>query len=160
MWTEFRTFLLKTNALALAIAFVIGAAFATVVQSLVNDIVMPPIGLALGRVDFSNLYLNLTGGTYATLADAKRAGAVTVNYGVFVNTLIAFVIVAFAVFLIARALMKEEAAAPTKDCRFCGMKIPEAATRCPHCTSQLAGDPATQSTVAAAGPAPAPAAAV
>src|SRR5438309_7963224 len=100
MWTEFRAFLIKTNVLVLAIAFILGVAFASVISSLVKDVIMPPVGLLLGRVDFANLYLNLSGGTYATLADAQKAGAVTVNYGVFVNTVIAFVIVAFVVFVL------------------------------------------------------------
>ena len=134
MWTEFREFLIKTNALALAIAFILGVAFAAVVSSLVKDIIMPPIGMALGRVDFANLYINLSGGTYASLADAQKAGAATINYGVFINTVIAFIIVAFIVFLIARALIKPT---PEKDCPYCALTIPKAATRCPQCTSQL-----------------------
>ena len=135
MWTEFKAFLIKTNVLALAIAFILGVAFAAVVASLVKDIIMPPIGLLLGRVDFANLYVNLSGGTYPTLADAQKAGAVTINYGVFLNTVIAFVIVAFVVFLIARALVKP--APEEKPCPYCAMSIPLAATRCAHCTSQL-----------------------
>src|SRR5713226_6855773 len=136
MWTEFRAFLIKTNVLVLAIAFVLGVAFAAVVTSLVKDIIMPPVGMALGKVDFANLYLNLSGGTYASLADAQKAGAATINYGVFINTVIAFIIVAFVVFLIARALVKP--GPPEKDCPYCGMTIAKMATRCPHCTSQLA----------------------
>jgi large conductance mechanosensitive channel len=136
MWTEFRAFLVKTNVLVLAIAFILGVAFAAVVSSLVKDIIMPPVGMVLGKVDFSNLYLNLSGGSYASLADAQKAGAATINYGVFINTLIAFAIVAFVVFLIAKALIKPGPA--EKVCPFCGMTIFEAATRCPHCTSQLA----------------------
>src|SRR5438309_4983121 len=100
MWTEFRAFLIKTNVLVLAIAFILGVAFASVISSLVKDVIMPPVGLLLGRVDFSYVYLNLTGATYATLTDAQKAGAVTINYGVFVNTVIAFVIVAFVVFVL------------------------------------------------------------
>src|SRR5712692_7037649 len=102
MWTEFRSFLVKSNALALAIAFVIGVALAAVVASLVKDIIMPPVGLLLGRVDFLNLYLNLSGGSYATLADAQKAGAVTINYGNFITTVIGFIVVTFVAFLIAR----------------------------------------------------------
>jgi large conductance mechanosensitive channel len=136
MWTEFRAFLVKTNVLVLAIAFILGVAFAAVVSSLVKDIIMPPVGMVLGKVDFSNLYINLSGGSYASLADAQKAGAATINYGVFINTLIAFAIVAFVVFLIAKALIKPGPA--EKVCPFCGMTIFEAATRCPHCTSQLA----------------------
>jgi len=136
MWTEFRAFLVKTNVLVLAIAFILGVAFAAVVSSLVKDVIMPPVGRLLGKVDFSNLYLNLSGGSYASLAEAQKAGAATINYGIFINTLIAFVIVAFVVFLIAKALIKPGPA--EKVCPFCGMTIFEAAKRCPHCTSQLA----------------------
>lgn len=136
MWSEFRVFLVKTNVLTLAIAFILGVAFAAVVGSLVKDVIMPPIGMLLGKVDFSNLYLNLSGGSYPTLADAQKAGAVTINYGIFLNTVIAFIIVAFVVFLIAKALIKP--APPERECPYCAMTIPKAATRCPLCTSQLA----------------------
>ncbi len=136
MWTEFRAFLVKTNVLVLAIAFILGVAFAAVVGSLVKDVIMPPVGMLLGKVDFSNLYINLTGGSYPTLAEAQKAGAVTINYGLFVNTVIAFIIVAFVVFLIAKALIKP--APPERECPYCAMTIPKAATRCPLCTSQLA----------------------
>jgi len=135
MWTEFRAFLIKTNVLVLAIAFILGIAFAAVVASLVKDVIMPPVGMLLGKVDFSNLYINLSGGSYASLADAQKAGAATINYGIFINTLIAFVIVAFVVFLIARALIKPDA--PERACPYCAETIPQAATRCGHCTSQL-----------------------
>jgi large conductance mechanosensitive channel len=135
MWTEFRAFLVTANVLALAIAFVLGVAFAAVVSSLVKDIIMPPIGMLLGKVDFSNLYLNLSGGSYPSLADAQKAGAATINYGVFINTVIAFVIVALVVFLITKALIKPGPA--EKVCPYCRMAVFEAATRCPHCTSQL-----------------------
>jgi len=138
VWTEFRTFLVKSNVLALAVAFVLGVAFAAVVSSLVKDIIMPPIGMLLGKVDFSNLYINLSAGSYASLADAQKAGAATINYGLFINTVIAFVIVAFVVFLITKALIKPDPPGPAeKACPFCGMTILAAATRCPHCTSQL-----------------------
>jgi large conductance mechanosensitive channel len=138
VWTEFRAFLIKSNVLALAIAFVLGVAFAAVVSSLVKDIIMPPIGMLLGKVDFSNLYVNVSGGSYASLADAQKAGAATINYGIFINTVIAFGIVAFVVFLIAKALIKPDPPAPPeKACPYCGMTILAAATRCPHCTSQL-----------------------
>jgi large conductance mechanosensitive channel len=136
MWTEFRAFLVKTNVLALAIAFILGVAFAAVVSSLVKDIIMPPIGMLLGKVDFSNLYIDLSGGRYASLAEAQKAGAATINYGIFINAVIAFVIVAFVVFLIAKAMIGPGPA--EKVCRYCGMTIFETATRCPHCTSQLA----------------------
>lgn len=135
MWTEFREFLLKTNALALAIAFILGVALAAVVTSLVTDIIMPPVGLLLGGVDFQNLFIDLSGKGYKTLAEAKAAGAPTINYGAFLMTVITFIIVAFVAFLIARTLIKEPAA--TKDCPRCAMPIPLAATRCPMCTSDL-----------------------
>jgi large conductance mechanosensitive channel len=136
MWSEFKAFLLKTNALALAIAFILGLALASVVNSLVADIIMPPVGLALGGVDFQNLFIDLSGKHYATLAAAKEAGAATINYGVFLMTVITFIIVAFVVFLIARTLIKEPAAS-TKSCPRCASAIPLAATRCPFCTSEL-----------------------
>ena len=135
MWSEFRAFLVKGNILTLAIAFILGVAFAAVIGSLVKDIIMPPVGMLLGKVDFSNLYLNLSGGTYPSLAEAQKAGAATVNYGIFINTVIGFVIVAFVVFLIARTMIKPGPA--EKGCQYCGMTILAAATRCPHCTSQL-----------------------
>ena len=136
MWTEFRAFLVKTNVLALAIAFILGVTFAAVVASLVKDIIMPPVGMLLGKVDFSNLYLNLSGGSYASLADAQKAGAATINYGAFINAVIAFIIVAFVGFLVAKALIKPGPA--EKDCPYRGMTIPASATRCAHCTRQLA----------------------
>lgn len=135
MWTEFRAFLIKTNVLALALAFIIGVAFAAVVASLVKDIIMPPIGMLLGKVDFSNLYINLSGGSYASLAEAQKAGAATINYGIFITTVIGFIIVAFVVFLIAKALIKP---VPERECPYCATTIAVAATRCPNCTSQLA----------------------
>jgi large conductance mechanosensitive channel len=138
MWSEFKAFLLKTNALALAIAFILGVALAAVVSSLVADIIMPPVGLLLGRVDFANLFVDLSGGHHTTLAAAKAAGAPTINYGVFLMNVITFIVVAFVVFLIARTLIREPAAA-TKECPRCAMPIPLAATRCPMCTSELAG---------------------
>lgn len=145
MLKDFRAFVMRGNVLDLAVGFIMGAAFGTIVTSLVNDVIMPPIGLALGKVDFSNLYLLLAPGTkaappYSSLADAKAAGAVTLNYGVFVNSLVSFLIVAFAVFLLVRAasrLQRPDPAAPptTKACPACAMTIPIQATRCPHCTS-------------------------
>jgi large conductance mechanosensitive channel len=134
--SEFRAFLVKQNVIALAIAFILGVAFAAVVDSLVKDIIMPPVGMLLGRVDFSNLYINLSGGSYASLADAQKAGAATINYGIFLNTVIAFVIVALVVFLIAKALIKPGPA--ERLCPYCKLTVTEGATRCPHCTSQLA----------------------
>lgn len=136
MWTEFKSFLLKTNALALAIAFILGVALAAVVNSLVADIIMPPVGLALGGVDFQNMFIDLSGKHPGTLAAAKEAGLATINYGVFLQTVITFIVVAFVVFLIARMLIREPEAS-TRDCPRCAMPIPLAATRCPNCTSEL-----------------------
>lgn len=138
MWSEFKSFLLKANVLALALAVIIGTALAAVVNSLVADIIMPPVGKALGGVDFQNMFIDLSGKGYPTLAAAKAAGAATINYGVFINTVITFIIVAIIVFLIARSFAKEAPAAPTRSCPRCTMAIPEAATRCPHCTTELA----------------------
>src|SRR5438105_1390803 len=144
MFKEFKAFALRGNVLDLAVALIIGAAFGTVVKSLVDDVIMPPIGLALGNVDFSNLFLLIKAGPkapppYLTVADAHAAGAVTVNYGQFINNLVTFLIVAFAVFLIVKAAnrLKPQAAPSTKDCPYCRMPIPVTAVRCPHCTSEL-----------------------
>src|SRR5688572_24427259 len=135
MAAEFKEFLLKANVLALALAFIVGVALAAVVNSLVKDIIMPPVGMLLGGVDFNNLFINLSSGSYPTLKAAQDAGAATINYGVFINTVITFIIVAFVVFLIARAAVPK--AAPMKFCQFCGEEILETATRCRYCTSQL-----------------------
>ena len=146
MLKEFKAFVMRGNVLDLAVGIIIGGAFGTIVKSLVDDVIMPPIGLALGNVDFTNLFLMLKPGLkapppYPTLADAQAAGAVTINYGNFVNNVVTFLIVALAVFLIVRVanrLKPQDAAAPiTKDCPYCRMAIPVAATRCPHCTSDL-----------------------
>ncbi len=136
MVTEFREFLLKANVLALALAFIVGVALAALVNSLVKDIIMPPVGLLLGGVDFDNLFIDLSGKHYPTLKAAQDAGAATINYGVFINTVITFVVVAFVVFLIARSFVPRPAA--TKLCQFCGEEILASATRCRYCTSQLA----------------------
>ena len=136
MGSEFKDFLLKANVLALALAFIIGVALAAVVNSLVKDIIMPPVGLALGGVDFNNLFIDLSGKNPATLKAAQDAGLATINYGVFINTVITFIIVAFVVFLIARTFVPK--APPTKFCQFCGEEINASATRCRYCTSQLA----------------------
>ena len=142
MFKEFREFAMRGNVLDMAVGIIIGVAFGAIVRSLVNDVIMPPIGLALGRIDFANLFINLSGGSYASLAAAKEAGAVTINYGMFVNTVINFIIIAFVVFLMVRSMNKlkrkeEEPAEPTtKDCPYCFSQIPIKATRCPHCTSQ------------------------
>ena len=147
MLKEFKAFALKGNVLDLAVGIILGAAFGTIVKSLVDDVVMPPVGLALGNVDFADLFLLLKAGPkalppYASLAEANAAGAVTINYGQFINNVITFIIVAFAVFLIVRAANRlkpqEATAAPaTKDCPHCRMPIPVGATRCPHCTTEL-----------------------
>lgn len=143
MFKEFREFAMRGNMIDLAVGIIIGAAFGKIVTSLVNDIIMPPIGLLLGKVDFSNLFINLSGKNYATLAEAKAAGAATINYGLFLNTVIDFLIVAFAVFLLIRQINRfkrrqEEAPAPdTKDCPYCCSGIPVQATKCPHCTADL-----------------------
>jgi large conductance mechanosensitive channel len=144
MFREFREFAMRGNVVDLAVGIIIGAAFGKIVTSLVNDIIMPPIGLLVGRVDFCNLFINLSGQSYASLAEAKAAGAPTINYGVFLNTVIDFVIVAFAIFLLVRfinRLNRQPEAAPaaptTRECPFCLSSIPLRATRCPQCTSTL-----------------------
>ena len=140
MLSEFKAFLLRTNALALAIGVIIALALAAVVNSLVNDIIMPPVGLALGKVDFQNMFIDLSGKGYATLKAAKDAGAATINYGVFINQVITFVIVALVVFFIGRQFIKAAPAVPTKVCPRCASAdLPLAATRCPHCTSEIGG---------------------
>ena len=140
---EFRKFISRGNVLDLAVGIVIGAAFTTVVKSFVDDILMPPIGRATGGVDFTNLFVALDGKDYASLEAAKTAGAATVNYGLFINNVIAFLIMAFAVFLVVKAYERarradEEPSATVKACRFCLEDVALAATRCPHCTSELA----------------------
>jgi large conductance mechanosensitive channel len=147
MLRDFRAFITRGNVLDLAIAVIIGAAFGTVIKSLVDDVIMPPLGLALGKVDFTNLFVVLrdgvkAAGPYATLADARAAGAVTINYGLFLNATVAFVLVAFVCFLLLRQAQRHLArpAAPpadSKKCPQCEMSIPLAAKRCPYCTSAL-----------------------
>ena len=144
MLKEFKEFAMRGNVVDMAVGIIIGAAFGTIIKSLVSDVIMPPIGLLLGKVDFSNLFLVLSGrGTsYATLAEARAAGAVTLNYGLFINTIISFVIVAFAVFLVVRNVnrLKREEPVPdptTKKCPYCFSVIPIKATRCGFCTSEL-----------------------
>jgi large conductance mechanosensitive channel len=141
MWQDFKQFIARGNVLDLAVAVIIGAAFGKIVTSLVNDVIMPPIGLVLGRVDFRNLFVSLNGQTYASVADAQKAGAPTINYGVFANTVIEFLIVAFVVFLIVRQVNRFRPAPvpaePTRECPQCVSKIPARANRCPFCTSQL-----------------------
>ncbi len=150
MLKDFKEFAMRGNVLDMAVGIIIGAAFGTIVNSLVQDMIMPPIGLLLGNVDFSNLFVVLkegkVAGPYASLAAAKSAGAVTINIGVFINTIISFLIVSFSVFLLVRAvnrLRRQEQAPPpvptTKECIYCYSSIPIKATRCSHCTSELKG---------------------
>lgn len=142
MLKEFKEFAMRGNVVDMAIGIVIGAAFGKIVSSFVEDIIMPPIGLLLGGVDFTNIFINLSGGDYASLEAAKEAGAATMNIGVFINTLLDFVIVAFAIFLVIKQMNrmnKEEPPADptTKDCPHCMTPIPIKASRCPNCTSEL-----------------------
>lgn len=145
MLKEFREFAMRGNAVDMAVGIVIGAAFGAIVQSLVADVIMPPIGLILGNVDFSNLFVVLKEGAavapYASLAEAQKAGAVTINYGKFLNSVVSFIIVAFAVFLLIRAINKvkkqEQTKPATKECPQCCSTISVKAKRCPNCTSQL-----------------------
>ncbi len=145
MLKEFREFAMRGNVVDMAVGIIIGAAFGKIVSSLVADIIMPPIGVLLGGVDFSEIYVNLSDGEFATLAAAQEAGAATMNFGIFINTVIDFVIVAFAIFMVIRAMnnMKRKEEAPpaeptTKDCPHCLSEIPIKATRCAHCTADLA----------------------
>ena len=148
MFKEFKEFAIKGNVIDMAVGIIIGVAFGTIVNSLVQDVIMPPIGLLLGNIDFTNFFAVLKEGKvaepYASVAAAKAAGAVTINYGVFINTIISFITIAFAVFLLVRNINKmrrqEEAPPPvptTKDCAYCFSKIPVKAIRCPNCTSEL-----------------------
>ena len=143
MLKEFKEFAMRGNVLDMAVGIIIGAAFGKIVSSLVDDIIMPPIGRALGHVDFSNLYISLDGNSYPSLPAAKAAGAPTLNYGLFLNTIISFLIVAFAIFLLLRVVnrwLAKPAPAPTpttKDCPMCAMPIPLVARKCGHCTSAL-----------------------
>jgi len=148
MLKEFKEFAMRGNVVDMAVGIIIGAAFGTIVKSLVDDVIMPPIGLLLGGVDFANFFILLKagspGGPYASLAGAQAAGAVTINYGVFINTVVSFLIVAFVIFLLVRSinrLKRQEEAPPaaptTKECPYCLSTIPIKATRCPQCTSEL-----------------------
>ncbi len=148
MLEEFKKFALRGNVIDMAVGIIIGAAFGTIVKSLVDDVIMPPIGLLLGGVNFADLYILLKAGTpagpYPSLADAQAAGAVTINYGVFINAVVSFLIVAFVVFLLIRSInrmTREEEMAPAeptmKECPYCLSTIPIKATRCAHCTSEL-----------------------
>lgn len=142
MFKEFKEFAMRGNVLDMAVGIIIGAAFGKIITSFVSDILMPPLGLVVGKVDFSNLFLNISGKSYDSLAAAKAAGAATINYGIFLNSIIDFLIVAFAIFLLIRQVNRwnkpaPAAAPPTKDCTYCATAIPLAAKRCPHCTSEL-----------------------
>ena len=146
MLKEFKEFAMRGNVVDMAVGIIIGAAFGAIVKSLVDDVIMPPIGMLMGNVDFANLYVVLKEGAaaaapYASLADAKKAGAVTINYGVFINSVISFLIVAFAVFMLIRNINRLQRESPvevtTKECPFCTSPIPLKATRCPLCTSEL-----------------------
>jgi len=149
MLKEFKEFALKGNVMDMAVGIVLGVAFGAIIKSLVDDLLMPPLGLILGSADFSNMFLIIkegaTAGPFATLAEAQKAGAVTVNYGLFINTIVNFVIVAFALFLVIRnmnelrrRMEKSETEAPdTKECPYCLSTIPVKASRCPNCTSEL-----------------------
>ena len=145
---ELREFILRGNVLDMAVGIIIGASFKSIVDSMVNDIIMPPIGMVLGKVDFTNLYISLSGNNdYPTLAAAQAAGETTINYGLFINTIINFIIVAFAVFILIKAINElqakmdkkeaQQAVKTTKACPYCCSEVPLAATRCPHCTSEL-----------------------
>lgn len=142
MWKEFKTFIARGSVVDLAVGVIVGAAFGKIVTSFVNDILMPPIGLLLNSVNFANLFITLSGGTYKTLEEAQAAGAVTMNYGLFINTIIDFLIVAFVIFLVVKQVNRLKKPAPpaeptTKECPYCLSAIPIKATRCPHCTSEL-----------------------
>lgn len=144
MLKEFKEFALRGNVLDLAVGVIIGAAFGKVVSSLVDDVIMPPLGRVIGQVDFSSLFINLGSTHYDTLAQAKAASAPTLNYGIFINTIINFLIVAFAIFILVRAVNRwvpkpspSAPAPPTKDCLQCAMPIPAAAKKCGHCTSAV-----------------------
>jgi len=142
MFKEFKEFAIRGNVLDMAVGIIIGAAFGKIISSFVGDVLMPPFGLILGKVDFSSLFLNISGKTYDSLAAAKAAGAATINYGLFINAVIDFLIVAFVIFLLVRQVNRWKTPAPapapaTKDCSYCYTAIPVKATRCPNCTSEL-----------------------
>jgi len=139
IWKEFRNFAARGNVVDLAVGVIIGAAFGKIITSLVNDVIMPPIGLILGKVDFSNLFVSLSGQHFDTLAAAKAAGAPTINYGMFINNIIDFLIVAFVIFMMVRQINRftTPAAATNKDCPCCCTSIPIKAVKCPHCTADI-----------------------
>ena len=144
MWTEFREFAARGNVLDLAVGVIIGAAFGRIVTSLVSDVIMPPIGMVIGGLDFSNLFVSLNGVSYPSLAAAQAAGAPTINYGRFANSVLEFLIVAFVIFMLVRQINRLKTPAPaaakddSRDCPYCVSRIPRKATRCPHCTSEVA----------------------
>ncbi|MGD9817964.1 MAG: large-conductance mechanosensitive channel protein MscL [Desulfomonilaceae bacterium] len=140
MLKEFKEFAMKGNVVDLSVGIIMGVAFGKIVSSFVSDVLMPPIGVLLGSVDFSNLFLNLSGKSYDSLASAKAAGAPTINYGLFINNVIDFIIIAFAVFLLVRQMNRLKAPQPitTKECPYCISQVPIKARRCPNCTSELA----------------------
>jgi large conductance mechanosensitive channel len=145
MLKEFKAFAMRGNVLDLAVGIILGAAFGKIVTSFVSDILMPPIGMAFGRVDFASLFISLTGQSYPSLAAAKAAGAPTINYGLFLSAIIDFLIVAFVIFLLIQQvnrLVPKPSPAPTRECPLCALAIPLNARRCPHCTSDLAARPA------------------
>ena len=142
MWKEFKEFAMRGNVMDMAVGIIIGAAFGKIITSFVNDVLMPPIGLLLGKVDFNNLFITLSSQSFATLEEAKKAGAVTIKYGLFLNTIFDFLIVAFVIFMMIRQINKlkkqpEPAVPTTKECPHCFTVIPIKATRCPNCTSEL-----------------------
>ena len=143
MIEEFKKFIMRGNVLDMAVGIIIGAAFGKIVSSFVSDIMMPPLGLLLGKVDFSNLFINLSSEEYASIAAAKEAGAPVVAYGLFLNSVVDFLIVAFAIFLLIkqvnRIVPKKEAAPEPRTCPFCKEKVADDATKCPHCTSDISG---------------------
>ncbi len=142
MFKEFKEFAMKGNVLDMAVGIIMGVAFGKIITSFVNDVIMPPIGLLLGNVDFSSLFINISGKSFNSVAEAKAAGAATINYGVFLNTILDFLIVAFVMFLMIRQvnrMKKAPAPAPvsTKECGYCFSTVPIKATRCPNCTSEI-----------------------
>lgn len=141
MINEFKQFIMRGNVLDMAVGIIIGAAFGKIVSSLVDDIIMPPLGLILGKVDFSNLFINISAEEYATLAEAKAAGAPVIAYGAFLNTVVNFLIVGFAIFMLIkqvnRLMPKKEEAPKKRTCPYCKSEVADEATRCPHCTSEI-----------------------
>ena len=142
MWKEFKNFIMRGSVIDLAVGIIIGGAFGTIVSSLVKDIIMPPIGLLLGQINFSDLYINLTNTAYPSLKAAQDAGAATINYGVFINSIINFLLIGVALFFVIKAVNRMQKPAPaaaptTKECPYCLTAVPKKATRCPACTSEL-----------------------